>query len=74
MPHSDASEIFIVASAIRSGSDIPSRVADVNGLATLSGALRDGVITAYEFAEALPEKLLSQAFQFIVSASIRVAA
>ncbi len=75
MPHySIASEIFTVASAIRSGSDIGTRVAEDNGLTELSGALRDGVITAYEFAEALPEKLLSQAVQFIGAESLKTAA
>jgi hypothetical protein len=74
MPHSIASEIFTVASAIRSGSDIGNRVAEVSGLTALSGALRDGVITAYEFAESLPEKALSQAFQFALSTSMKAAA
>lgn len=74
MPHSIASEIFTVASSIRSGSDIGLRVAEVNGLEGLSKALRDGVITACEFAESLPEKALSQAVQFIVAGSVKAAA
>lgn len=74
MQHSIASEIFTVASSIRSGSDIGLRVAEANGLDRLSKALRDGVITACEFAEALPEKTLSQAVQFIVAESAKAAA
>jgi hypothetical protein len=74
MPHSIASEIFTVASSIRSGSDIGLRVANVHGLDGLSQALRDGVITAHEFAETLPEKALSMAVQFIVTESVKAAA
>lgn len=73
MPRSIASEISLVASEIRSGSDVGRRLTEA-GSGDLSTAFKTGLITALEFAEVLPSRLVDEAIRSLSARDRKLAA